>query len=205
MNKGKRIGGGVREEAGSVLGSDAQALVCPVDCVASTAGVGYVADFRLAWPENWVLFERYCTWGGMRVGRCFITVCRGKGGAGTDTKFIINLPQRRHWRAKMKREYLEAAFADLVEVVHGLGLDSIAIPRLGVDPAAPHLGLPWAGVVRPLLIGYAGEFPPSTRVELYGEPHPAEEAKQALAKSGKVVEGREEAEAAAEREQGLPV
>lgn len=147
----------IENASGDILKADADALVNTVNCV-GFMGRGIAAQFKRAFPANFVAYERQCKRGEMRPGKVLVFAT----GALTNPKFVINFPTKRHWRGKSRLEDIDSGLQDLVREVRHLGLTSIAIPPLGCGLG----GLNWADV-RPR-IEHAFAALPDVRVLLFG-------------------------------------
>jgi O-acetyl-ADP-ribose deacetylase (regulator of RNase III) len=93
----------------------------------------------------------------VRPGRMFMT----PSDRDTNPRYLINFPNKRHWREPSYLEDIELGLVDLIKMVNDLGINSIAVPALGRGLG----GLDWA-VVRPL-IEYAFAEVPTVRVLLF--------------------------------------
>jgi len=141
---------------GNLLQSDAEALVNTVNTV-GVMGKGIALQFKKAFPENFEEYAKACESGQVRPGSMFVTKVRSLG----TTKYIINFPTKRHWKAKSTIEDIRLGLADLVDTVRHLGIRSIAIPPLGCGLG----GLPWNDVLA--LIEKAFAELPEVDVRLY--------------------------------------
>lgn len=146
----------IENASGDILKADAEALVNTVNCV-GFMGRGIAAQFKRAFPANFVAYEGQCKRGEMRPGRMFTFAT----GALTNPKFVINFPTKRHWRGKSRMEDIESGLVDLIREVRRLELKSIAVPPLGCGLG----GLNWADV-RPRIETSFAEVP-DVRVLLF--------------------------------------
>ena len=134
------------DKEGSILDSDADVLVCPVNCVPGVMGAGLALAFARRWPA---LRRRHA--GLARDGRLTVGFAPIVGEAGR--RFCL-FPTKRHWRLPSRIDDVALGLDGLrVEVEghrairHARPLASIAIPALGCGLG----GLDWAKV-RPLIV-----------------------------------------------------
>jgi len=149
----------IEYEQGDLLAKDAEALVNTVNCV-GFMGRGIALQFKRVWPENFKAYAAACRRGEVQPGRMFVF----ETGQLTPPRYIINFPTKRHWRGQSRIEDIEAGLADLVAVVRGRGIRSIAIPPLGAGLG----GLDWKEVRS--RIAHALGALPDLRVIVF-EPH----------------------------------
>ncbi|MBI4536932.1 MAG: macro domain-containing protein [candidate division NC10 bacterium] len=150
---------------GNLLRADAEALVNTVNCV-GYMGRGIALQFKKAFPENFVEYQKPCRTGLEQPGKMFVF----ETGSMIAPRHIINFPTKRHWRGKSRYEDIEAGLKALVSEVKARGIRSIAVPPLGCG-----LGGLDGGRVRPM-IERAFTETPGVRVLLF-EPVGAPEAK----------------------------
>lgn len=154
----------IEHRTGNMLEADAEALVNTVNCV-GVMGKGIALQFKQAFPENFVKYQKACRENKVRPGQMFIVSRESL----VNPKYIINFPTKIHWKGKSKIEYIEQGLAALVEEVKRLGIKSIAVPPLGCGNG----GLDWDDV-RPR-IERAFAKVPDVHVYLYwptGSPDP---------------------------------
>ena len=116
----------IEYKTGDILAADTEALVNTVNCV-GVMGRGIALQFKNAFPENFVAYERACRLGEVQPGRMFVFDTHGL----TNPRFIINFPTKRHWRGKSRLEDIDSGLEALVEEIRARGIRSIAIPPLG--------------------------------------------------------------------------
>ncbi len=126
---------------GDMLAQEADALVNTVNCVGAM-GRGIALQFRRAFGDNYEAYLRAVRLGEVVPGRMFVYERPGFD----SPRYIINFPTKRHWKGKSRLEDIESGLVDLVRVIRGNRIGSIAIPPLGCGLG----GLDW-GVVRPLI------------------------------------------------------
>ena len=112
--------------SGDILTCEADALVNTVNCV-GVMGRGIALQFKNVYPANFKAYEAACKREAVQPGRMFVFETQQL----TKPRFIVNFPTKRHWRGKSRIEDIDAGLADLVEVIRGKGIRSIAIPPLG--------------------------------------------------------------------------
>ena len=110
--------------SGDVTEADAEALVNTVNCV-GVMGRGIALQFKRQYPENFRAYAAACDRGDVEPGRVFVF----ETGRLTNPRFIINVPTKRHWRAKSRLGDIEAGLESLAGVVSERNIRSIAIPN----------------------------------------------------------------------------
>src|SRR5262245_57928498 len=146
----------ITEVRGNLLDADVDALVNTVN-TAGVMGKGVALQFKQAFPANYQAYKRACERGEVVLGRMFVF----DNGQLTRPRFIVNFPTKQHWRSRSRLSDIEAGVADLVGVIEGHGIRSIAIPALGCGNG----GLDWADV-EPRIEGALGAVP-DVDVRLY--------------------------------------
>lgn len=126
---------------GNLLTQDVDALVNTVN-TQGVMGKGIALQFKRAWPAMFAAYETACRRGEVVPGRMHVW----ETGLLSGPRLIINFPTKRHWRAKSSLKDIEAGLDDLVRVISGRGITSIAIPPLGCGNG----GLDWR-IVEPLI------------------------------------------------------
>jgi O-acetyl-ADP-ribose deacetylase (regulator of RNase III) len=149
---------------GNLLAADVDALVNTVN-TEGVMGKGLALQFKKAFPENFVSYERACKAGEVVTGRMHVVKRLAS------PRFIINFPTKKHWRHPSKLEYLRDGLRDLVAQVRALGIKSIAVPPLGCGNG----GLDW-GDVKPLILAAFAELPDVRAVLFEPADAPAAEA-----------------------------
>lgn len=144
----------IERGSGNMLSADVDALVNTVN-TKGVMGKGLALQFKKAFPEAFVDYERACRAGEVVVGRMH-TVRRLVA-----PRFIINFPTKEHWRQPSRPSYIRDGLHDLVELVRALGIQSIAIPPLGCGNG----GLDWTDV-EPLIVRAFSALP-EVRVLLF--------------------------------------
>ena len=81
------------QEEGDLLTANAEALVNTVNCV-GVMGKGIALQFKQAFPENFIAYEKACKKGEVRLGRVHVF----STGRLLNPKHIINFPTKKHWR-----------------------------------------------------------------------------------------------------------
>ncbi len=141
---------------GNLLEAEVDALVNTVNCV-GFMGKGIALQFKQAFPENFIAYEKACRVGEVRPGRMFIYETRSMIGP----KYIINFPTKRHWKGNSKMDDIESGLEALIADVARLSIKSIAVPPLGCGLG----GLNWSDV-RPR-IEKAFASLPDVRVQMF--------------------------------------
>ena len=141
---------------GDLLKADAEALVNTVNCV-GVMGRGIAAQFKRAYPENFIAYQTACKRREMRPGRMLIV----ETGLKVNPRWVINFPTKRHWRSNSQIDDIESGLAALLVDVRRLGIKSIAVPPLGCGLG----GLDWSDVRPRIERAFAGL--PNVRVLLF--------------------------------------
>lgn len=123
--------------SGDILRDNSEAIINTVNCV-GVMGRGIALQFKNAYPENFKAYEAACKRSQVQPGRMYVF----ETGQRTPPYYIINFPTKRHWRDKSRMEDIKSGLKDLVDVINGKGIRSIAIPPLGSGLG----GLDWSEV-----------------------------------------------------------
>ena len=129
--------GSVSVVGGDLLRSGADALVNPVNTV-GVMGRGLAAQFKRAYPDNYLAYRAACRAGRVRIGEMFVVGL----GLVSIPRWIINFPTKRHWREPSRLADIELGLDDLCRVILELGMSSVAVPALGCGLG----GLDWTEV-----------------------------------------------------------
>lgn len=122
---------------GNILESKAECLINTVNCE-GYMGKGIAYQFKQAFPENFLGYEKVCKKGLLRPGKLFIFEEKNK--------IIINFPTKDKWRNKSTLNMIEDGLDELVRVLKLEEPSSVAIPPLGCGNG----GLLWPEV-KPLI------------------------------------------------------
>jgi O-acetyl-ADP-ribose deacetylase (regulator of RNase III) len=139
----------ISEGEGNLLRADVDALVNTVNTV-GVMGKGIALQFKRAYPDMFKAYEAAAKDREIRLGKVHVW----KTAQLTGPRFIINFPTKGHWRGRSRLTDIEAGLADLVRVVRGLRISSIALPPLGCGNG----GLNWSEV-EPLILNAASALP----------------------------------------------
>lgn len=126
-------------KSGNLLDDDAEALVNTVNTV-GVMGKGLALQFKRRFPAMAEEYALRCRLGIVEVGEMDVHRM-------PDGQYIINFPTKRHWRAPSRIDWIQGGLDDLAFVIERLGIQSIAIPRLGSGLG----GLDWEEVHRAIL------------------------------------------------------
>ena len=127
----------IERKRGDILREDVEALVNTVNCVGAM-GRGVALQFKKQFPANYRAYAAACRRGEVRLGSMFVF----DRGSLRMPRIIINFPTKHHWRSKSRLSDIEAGLEDLIRVIRGYGIRSIAVPPLGSGLG----GLPWSRV-----------------------------------------------------------
>ncbi|MBN8574771.1 MAG: macro domain-containing protein [Candidatus Kapaibacterium sp.] len=128
---------------GNIFDCNAEALVNTVNTV-GVMGKGLALQFKERFPENYQLYKAACKNDEVQVGKMFITSTNSI----IPPNWIINFPTKKHWMHQSSYEYIEKGLEDLVVQIRRLGIQSVALPPLGVGQG----GLEWERVKRLILL-----------------------------------------------------
>ncbi len=139
--------------ADSILDSDCEALVNPVNCV-GVMGKGLAREFRIKYPYMFLDYKDACKEGKMKPGSLHYYYDRSSG------KVIYNFATKEHWKGSSKIEWIERGLQSLRGCVKWDFIKSIAVPALGCGNG----GLDW-GTVEPMIWEALGDL--GIRVDVY--------------------------------------
>jgi O-acetyl-ADP-ribose deacetylase (regulator of RNase III) len=131
----------IEDAAGDLFAASVDALVNPVNTV-GVMGKGLARAFAQRFPDNLDAYRRACRAGEVRIGHVLVV-----DRAPALPRWILNLPTKRHWRARSRLDDVRAGLVDLVRCVREHDITSLAIPALGCGLGA----LDWCDV-RPLVV-----------------------------------------------------
>jgi len=142
---------------GNLLEAPVEALVNTVN-TEGVMGKGIALQFKLAFPEMYVAYEKACKKREVHLGKVHFYDLGGLVGG---PRWIINFPTKGHWKSRSRLSDIQEGLVDLVEQIRRLEIRSIAVPPLGCG----HGGLSW-NQVKPL-IESAFKALPNVKVLLY--------------------------------------
>jgi len=124
---------------GNLFDSTSDILVNTVNTV-GVMGKGIALEFKNRYPKNFQLYRGAYLRGELEIGKLFITK--------ENSKLIINLPTKEHWRNKSKYSYVAEGLEALkFYLKSNPNLKSISIPALGCSNG----GLDW-NVVKEMIV-----------------------------------------------------
>ena len=170
----------IQLQEGDLLKADAEALVNTVNCV-GVMGKGIALQFKQAFPENFVEYQKACKKGQVRLGQVHVF----STGRLINPKHIINFPTKKHWRTKSRLSEIESGLDSLVEVISQLNVRSVALPPLGCGFG----GLKWSEV-EPLIKQKMGTIPEVTVLLFAPHGAPKPDAMRVGTKRPKMTRGR---------------
>jgi len=118
-------------------------------------GKGLALQFKKAFPDVFIAYERACKAGDVVPGRMHVVT------RPSSPRYVINFPTKTQWRLPSTLPYIRDGLRDLVARVRELGIASLAIPALGCGNG----GLEWTAV-KPLIVE-AFALMPEVRVVLF--------------------------------------
>jgi O-acetyl-ADP-ribose deacetylase (regulator of RNase III) len=124
----------IRYAQGNLLDANTEALVNTVNTV-GVMGKGIALQFKERFPDNFAAYAAAHKRGDLQIGKMFVT----EGSTLTGRPWIINFPTKEHWRQKSTIAHVRAGLEDLVRIVRGHGIRSVAVPPLGCGNG----GLEW--------------------------------------------------------------
>lgn len=136
----------IRFTQGNLLEANADALVNTVN-EKGVMGKGIALMFKEAFPASAKQYENAARHGDVRVGHVLVT----EQAPGLHPRWIIHFPTKKHWRQPSRIEWVREGLGDLVRVIRERGIQSIALPPLGVGNGK----LEW-GLVRDAIEGALG-------------------------------------------------
>jgi len=129
----------IRITSGNLIKENVEALVNTVNCV-GYMGKGVALQFKKAFPDNFVAYQKACREKQVRPGEMFIF----ETGSMMAPKYIINFPTKRHWKGKSLLADIESGLKALITEIKRRNIHSVAVPPLGCGLG----GLDW-NEVRP--------------------------------------------------------
>lgn len=123
---------------GNILESKAEALVNTVNTV-GVMGKGIALQFKKAYHNNFKEYVEACKQKDIEIGKLLVIK---DSNLSSGEKYIINFPTKKDWRKPSEYSYIEAGLEDLILVLKGNNIKSVAIPPLG----AGNGGLEWEKV-----------------------------------------------------------
>jgi O-acetyl-ADP-ribose deacetylase (regulator of RNase III) len=118
----------IKETAGNLFQSNAEALINAVNCV-GVMGKGIALQFKQKFSaEYFNAYKIACQNGELAIGKVQVFELKN---VQTNPRFIINFPTKNHWREPSKIEYIESGLQSLVEAVECYKIKSIAMPAIG--------------------------------------------------------------------------
>ncbi len=147
----------------NILKADVEALVCPINLVGTAGRKSLTRSFRKAYPDNYKAYQLAADKDKLRPGQMLVYRTQ----EAYYQKYIINFPTNRHWSNPSLILDIEMGLDDLIFVIRGNAIKSVAIPALGC--AGPY-GLDFNRDVKPLIIRAFNRIP-RIRVDVY-EPKP---------------------------------
>lgn len=118
--------GMIKYKKGNILNENVDAIVNTVNCV-GIMGRGIALQLKKNFPKNFKAYALACKRGEVRPGRMFVY----ETDEGTNPRFIINFPTKRHWRSKSQIQDIQKGLLALVDEIQVRNIKSIAIPPLG--------------------------------------------------------------------------
>jgi O-acetyl-ADP-ribose deacetylase (regulator of RNase III)/uncharacterized protein YwgA len=116
----------IKYVTGNLLSAEVEALVNTVNTV-GVMGKGIALQFKESYTENYKIYHKACKANEVITGKMLVTATNKFSGP----QYIINFPTKTDWRKPSEYSYIEEGLKDLVKVISGLKLNSIAIPPLG--------------------------------------------------------------------------
>lgn len=83
-------------KSGDILTANTEAIVNTVNCV-GVMGKGIALQFKMKYPENYIIYKKTCDQGRMIVGKVLVF----EQHTATNPRYIINFPTKRHWRGNV--------------------------------------------------------------------------------------------------------
>lgn len=118
---------------GDILHAEAEAVVCPVNCV-GVMGAGLALQFRDRFPDYYKAYKEACRSrdGPLRIGRVWVYGAMPYAISYPDNPYhIISFPTKRHYRDQSNILHIQSGLISLQATTIKLRLRSIAIPPIG--------------------------------------------------------------------------
>lgn len=133
-------------KTGNLFNSESQTLVCTVNCE-GVMGKGIALDFKKRFPDMFNEYRYACKNNRIKVGGDlwiyhYIDLYKPKN--------ILCFATKELWRNPSKLVWIERGLETFVKAYKGLGITSIAFPKLGCNNG----GLDWEKEVKPLMFEY---------------------------------------------------
>lgn len=126
--------------------SPAQVLVNPVNTV-GVMGSGIAFDFKRFFPDMFAHYQDLCEQDRFDIGQLLLYK--------TPHKWILNFPEKRHYRANVRTEHIADGLKKFVATHSDYGITSASFPALGQDDDK----LDWNDDIRPLMEAYLNPLP----------------------------------------------
>ncbi len=142
---------------GDLFNSPAQVLVNTVNTV-GVMGKGIALEFKNRYPDMFKVYQKECDNKSLDIGKLLLWK--------NNEKWVLLFPTKKHWRSPSKISYIEKGLQKFVQTYESLGIESIALPRLGCGNG----GLDWNDV-KPIMEHYLKQLPIHIYiyVDLYSE------------------------------------
>ena len=124
----------------NVFETDAKVLVNAVNVV-GVMGAGIALEFKNRYPDMYKDYYHRCMREEFKIGEPYLY-----GG-------VYNFPTKKHWKSGSSLSYIDKGLEYFVNTYKGLGIDSIAFPKLGCGRG----GLEWEDV-KSLMIKHLDPF-----------------------------------------------
>ncbi len=126
--------------------SPAQVLVNPVNTV-GVMGSGISFDFKRFFPDMFSQYQDLCQQDRFEIGQLLLYK--------TAHKWILNFPEKRHYRANVRTEHIADGLKKFVATHSEYGITSASFPALGQDDE----NLDWERDIRPMMEAYLNPLP----------------------------------------------
>jgi O-acetyl-ADP-ribose deacetylase (regulator of RNase III) len=131
----------ISEHKGDLFTTDAPALAHGVNCVGAM-GAGIAKEFRDKYPDMYAGYRKICTANALRPGEIFMWD-NGRQPA------VFNIASQRQTGADARYHWLIAGMCNMAVEMCYLGLDRVAMPKIGCGIGGLVWGsvFPWVAVV----------------------------------------------------------
>ena len=130
----------------NIFESPAQVIVNAVNTV-GVMGKGIAKQYKQLYPEMYKQYRYFCEQELLITEKLWLYK--------DETKWILNFPTKKHWRAPSEIEYIESGLKKFIETYEEKGIYSISFPQLGTGNG----GLDWELEVKPLFEKYLKPLP----------------------------------------------
>ncbi len=127
-----------KEETGDIFRQGATAIVNPVNCV-GVMGAGLALQFKQRFRDIYKDYRFLCDEGNVRLGKTYWAATKR-----SNPTWVVMFPTKGHYSENSNLDEVRNGLLHLSGKIKAIGIDSIAIPRLGCGLG----GLKWPIVLK---------------------------------------------------------